>query len=160
MKLNNNRSAREIMQLLKLIHIALVITSIAFLLISLLIGSIHGALAKLDRANMQVLITLGLIAAAILVLLSYYLHSRQIKMNVKSPFILQMNQYKNSMLLKLLLMEAAALFLLVIYLLTSATSMVASSAIIIVLLLLNRPTAESISSELNLDESGVSQLME
>jgi hypothetical protein len=153
-------TAREILQSLKIIHFASIFSSVIFLIISLLIVSIYGPLAKLERANSQILLTVGIIAGAILVSLAYYIHSQRLKQNIQTPFIIRLKSYKNSMLVKIALMEAASMFVLVIYLMTSIASMLAGSAIIITLLFLNRPGINFVSNELNLSENDISDLQE
>jgi hypothetical protein len=153
-------SAREILQSLKIFHLAIIFSSAIFLVISLLVVSFYGPLAKLEKVNSQILLTLGLLAGAILVSLAYYIHSQRLKQNIQAPFILRLKSYRNSMLLKIALMEAASLFVLVIYLLTSIVSMLAGSAVIIILILLNRPGIDFISNELNLSENEISQFQD
>ena len=149
-------SVREIVQSLRIIHLAIVFSSVLFLLISLVVVSIYGPLTKLEKADNQILLTVGILAGAILVSLAYYIHSQRLKKIIQAPLNIKLKSYRVSMLLKIAFMEAASLFVLVIYLLTSIGSMLAGSAIIIILLLLNRPGIELISNELNLNEEKIS----
>jgi len=158
MEPNPKLSAKEIMQSLRIIHFALIVSSSIFLIFSLVVVSVYGPLGKLDKANNQILLTIGIILGASLVAIAYYLHSKKLKNYTQESFFLRIKNYKNSMLLKIALMEAASLFLLVIYLLTSIGSMLAGSAIIIILLLLNRPGIDFVSVELNLNENEISDL--
>lgn len=151
-------TSREVLQSMRIIHFALLFSSAGFLVISLIVVSIYGPLGKMEKSNSQLFLSAGLFIGAALVALAYYLHSRQLKNNIRAPFILRFKNYRNSFLTKIMLLEAASLFVMVVYLLTAIVSMLAGSAIIIILLLLNRPGVNNAISELNLSENEISTL--
>jgi hypothetical protein len=151
-------SGREILRTLKIIHLAIVFSSTSLLVVSFVIISEYGALAMIERANSQILLTAGLLGGAILAALAYYVHSSRIKKDNGLPFISRLIRYKSSMIVKIALLEAAIIFLLVVYLITSIWSLLAGSAILIILLMLNRPGKNMVANELNLNDNEIAQL--
>jgi hypothetical protein len=160
METDKKSTAAEILRSLKIIHMAIVLSSASFLIVSFVIVSINGALMQLEKANVQILLTAGLLIAALLVTLAYSLHSKRNKLNTDSPFLSRLNNYRSSMIIKIALQESALMFLAVLYLLTSTISMLLGSVILVILLLLNRPGIQLTASELNLNDNEISQLQD
>jgi len=158
MEPENKVAAKEILRSMKIIHLAIVISSASFLIISFVLISTYGPLAHLDIANSQILLTIGLLIAVLLVTMAYFIHSKRIKQNTQSPFNTRLNQYRSSMILKIALQESALTFLIVIYILTSIMSMLLGSVILVILLLLNRPGVQLTATELNLNDHEIAQL--
>ena len=155
MEENSKPILGEIIRTLKILHLAIVLSSILFLVVSFVIVSVIGPLVKMEKADSQLLLTIGMVAGTALVGLAYYIHSQRVQKIMQAPLDMKLKSYRVSMLLKIAFMEAASFFVLVIYLLTAINSMLAAAAIIVIIMLLNRPGAELISHELNLsgDES-------
>jgi hypothetical protein len=151
MEESNKTALGEIIRTLKILHLAIVLSSILFLVVSFVIVSIIGPLIKMERADSQLLLTIGMVAGAALVGLAYYIHSQRLQKINPAPLEMKLKSYRVSMLLKIAFMEAASFFVLVIYLLTGIYSMLVAAAIIIIIMLLNRPGEELISHELNIN---------
>ena len=151
-------TAAEILRSMKIIHLAIVFSSASFLVISYVLISTHGPLGQYDKPTSQILITVGMLTAAILVALAYYVHSKRTKQITNGDFITRLNNYRSSMIVKIAFQESALMFLVVIYLLTSIFSMLLGSIILLILLLLNRPGIELTASELSLNDAEISEL--
>ncbi len=149
---------KEILRSMKLIHMAIVFSSASFLIISFVLISTYGPLAHLEKADSQILLTIGMLIAVLLVSLAYYIHSKRIKQNPEYPFIARLNKYRSSMILKIALQKSALTLLVVIYLITSIMSMLLGSVILVILLLLNKPGVQLTANELNLNDNEISQL--
>jgi len=151
-------TATEILRSMKIIHLAIVFSSASFLVISYVLISTQGPLGQYDKPTSQILITIGMLTAAILVALAYFVHSKRTKQNTNGDFITRLNNYRSSMIVKIAFQESALIFLVVIYMLTSIFSMLLGSIILLILLLLNRPGIELTASELSLNDAEISEL--
>jgi len=151
-------TATEILRSMKIIHLAIVFSSASFLVISYVLISTQGPLGQYDKPTSQILITIGMLTAAILVALAYFVHSKRTKQNTNGDFITRLNNYRSSMIVKIAFQESALIFLVVIYMLTSIFSMLLGSIILLILLLLNRPGIELTASELSLNDAEIAEL--
>jgi hypothetical protein len=156
----NQGTARDILQSLRIIYLAMVAGAIFFYLLSFIMVHFRGPLNPLDKVATQALFMGCLIADVILVPTAYLLHIRKLK-QIKLPRLAEkMGLYRTSIVLKLSILEAISYMGMVVYLIIGYFPILAATAIVILLIILNRPTVTLIASELGLSEAEISQLQD